>query len=98
MIEELRVLVLGERDPVVRLELALALAAYAQRTKDAFVVFRHWLMTEADCGFAEAVAFNLPGEDLRYRLFHGLAKESSARGRNLRKWIRAGTYEGCRKD
>lgn len=98
MINEMAGLIATESDANVRLELTLALAAYAQRTKDAFVVLRTLLLKEKDCGFVEAVAFNLPGEDLRYRLFHGLAKEPGTRARNIRKWIREKKFVGCRKD
>lgn len=96
MTEELLALIARENDPVARFEEALALAAYAQRSKTSFTRFKKLLLEEKDCAFAEALAVSLPGEDLRYRLFHGVGTKT-VRARQVRAWLRAKSATGCKQ-
>lgn len=95
MITEMNKVIAAELNADVKFEEILALAAYAQRSKDAFGSLRTLLMTTKDCSYAEAAAASLPGEDLRYRLYRSLDDTADARGRKLRIWVRAKSYSGC---
>jgi hypothetical protein len=84
----------GPAAAVARLELALALAAHAQRAKEAYAILQARLLRD-DCAFAATLAYELPSEDLRYSLFRKLRDDKRARAQAIRQWVRAPKLPVC---
>jgi hypothetical protein len=84
----------GPAADVLRLELALALAAHAQKAKEAYTALQEHLLRDP-CPFPATLAFELPSEDLRYSLFRKLRDDQRPRAQAVRKWVRSQRLPSC---
>lgn len=74
-----------------KFELIMAFASHVQRNKTALPELRALLLSEETPSvLARRIARELPGEDLRYRLFRDLASVEGRRAVAIRGWIREG--------
>lgn len=79
-----------EVQPDVAFEMIMTLAAYAQKEKTALPHLRSMLLSPKTPRFlAQRIALELPGEDVRYRLFKDLEQVEGKRSADVRRWIRA---------
>lgn len=75
-------------------EMLLALATFAEKSTSALKELEAHLLN-APCEIAEAVAINIPADDLKLVLFKHFAKSPADRARSLRRWLRTDRFKIC---